>query len=247
MMILNGHRTLHCTPARGVSSSNLFLFMRFRTLCPQRGTPNPFVINHFRTLSRATEGRGLLSAPIPNAEPLVAVFCFQSLTHCPICNSFVLITLQQYPGVCTPPLACDLKFYFKSPCCCPVFRKAVGAGSSFLHQSPVTIHQLLPPTWDSLRPTANGERPTLFVSTGHQSQITSHAALIPDSFAVPAFVVAAFEPAVAQQNRLDARNHNGLGFFDVAAGREFLPSCDCGRDLLSLSESAGGNRQATVA
>ena len=35
-------------------------------------------------------------------SPLAASLCFQRLTHCPICKPFALITLQQYPGVCTP-------------------------------------------------------------------------------------------------------------------------------------------------
>ena len=34
-------------------------------------------------------------------SPLARSLCFHALTYCPICNSFPLITLQQYPGVCT--------------------------------------------------------------------------------------------------------------------------------------------------
>lgn len=42
----------------GVYSSNGFVFKQFRTLFLQWSTFNPFAINHFRTLSRATEGWG---------------------------------------------------------------------------------------------------------------------------------------------------------------------------------------------
>ena len=48
-------------------------------------------------------------------SPPVASFCFQALTHCPICNSFAFITLQQYPGVGTTATRDDLKFHFNSP------------------------------------------------------------------------------------------------------------------------------------
>lgn len=43
------------------------------------------------------------SAPIPNPEPPIPVLSFLSLTHCPICKPFVLITLQQYRGVVGSP------------------------------------------------------------------------------------------------------------------------------------------------
>ena len=68
----------------------------------------PFLINHFRTLSHAMEG-GVssldpsLATRLPQAprghSPLATSLRFQRLTHCPICNHFILITLQQYPGV----------------------------------------------------------------------------------------------------------------------------------------------------
>ena len=35
-------------------------------------------------------------------SPLGSLFCFQRLTSCPICSSFVSITLQQYPGWVAP-------------------------------------------------------------------------------------------------------------------------------------------------
>ena len=52
---------------------------------------------------------------IPNPQPLHPVFCFQSLTHCPISKPFILITLQQYPGVCTPLPVPHVKFYLNCP------------------------------------------------------------------------------------------------------------------------------------
>ena len=40
--------------------------------------------------------------------------CFQQLPTVKFCNSFLLMTLQQYPGVCTPLPVRNLKFYFNS-------------------------------------------------------------------------------------------------------------------------------------
>lgn len=39
----------------------------------------------------------MTTALIPNPEPLAAVFSFQRVTNCPICNSFVLITVATVP------------------------------------------------------------------------------------------------------------------------------------------------------
>ena len=41
----------------------------------------------------------MVSALIPNHQPLVPVLSFQQLANCPICKPFVLITLQQCRGV----------------------------------------------------------------------------------------------------------------------------------------------------
>jgi|SRR5919108_1485317 hypothetical protein len=45
--------------------------------------------------------------------PLAAFFCFQRLTHCPIYNPFVLMTLQQWGGRGVRP-SLSFKYYFKS-------------------------------------------------------------------------------------------------------------------------------------
>ena len=65
-------------------------------------------------------------------------------------------------------------------------------------------------------------------------------ALIPDGFAGAAFVVAALEPAVAQQDRFDARNYDWLGFFDVVAG--FLEQGDRVRRDAALDAERAGSR-----
>ena len=47
---------------------------------------------------------GATKAAHPCISPLFASFCFQRLTHCPICKSIVLITLQQVPPGVGGPL-----------------------------------------------------------------------------------------------------------------------------------------------
>ena|SRR5690348_90473 len=44
-------------------------------------------------------GVSFRSASLTTPPPLPAFFCFQQVTHCPICNPFVLIMLQQWGGV----------------------------------------------------------------------------------------------------------------------------------------------------
>ena len=82
-MNMNGHRPRPFTllalspqgslegqiPRSAVSLSNLFPFIRFRTLCTQRSTRNPFPLNHFRTLSRATEGWGSSALSVATRLP----------------------------------------------------------------------------------------------------------------------------------------------------------------------------------
>jgi hypothetical protein len=97
----------------GPLTSNLCLFIRFRTLWPQRSTSKSFAINHFRTLSHPTGGGGSIGHPLvpppclfndfhataaPRSHhlpwcplsrssrgrpPLATVFPFQSLANCP--------------------------------------------------------------------------------------------------------------------------------------------------------------------
>jgi hypothetical protein len=66
---------------------------------------NPFLINHLRTLSFYGTGECSLFLPMlflqirAKFSPHPGFLCFHALTNCPIYNSFVLITMQQYRGV----------------------------------------------------------------------------------------------------------------------------------------------------
>ena len=111
--VLSKHSTFQPYNVQTFFPSNPFAFMRFRTLYAQRSARNSFPLNHFRTLSHAMEGWGnrdsckspscvLLqlnrhSQFTPGRFPL-----FSTIYALPNCNSFILKTLQQYPGVCTP-------------------------------------------------------------------------------------------------------------------------------------------------
>ena len=199
---MNGHRPLHSSSPSAVSSSNLFFFTHFRTLGPQRGTLNPFVINHFRTLSRATEGRGMLSALILDPEPLVypelrgsplfsfqrltnclkfatfsEPFCFQSLPIVNFCNSFVFKMLQQYPGVHTRLPVRDLSFtlspYPGAPRL-PKWRTQI-LRSSTTHQLVLSAAQVSQITSHSRRPgILYGKRRTVNSQLSWLPRVTNH-------------------------------------------------------------------------
>ena len=94
-----------------------------------RNALNPFRLKRLRTTFFATEGwvpphpRKSAASANHNFQQLTHCFrpsphggslCFHEVTHCPICKPFLLIMLQQYPGVCIPPTRRGLKFYFKS-------------------------------------------------------------------------------------------------------------------------------------
>ena len=92
-------------PKRVLCSSNAILFTTFRTLSPQWSTPNPFTINHCRTLFYLTRRRGCLTVfslatrcLCSTLSPYIDFFSFQSLPPVAICNSFVLLSLQQCRG-----------------------------------------------------------------------------------------------------------------------------------------------------
>lgn len=93
---MNGHRPILQDLRSASSRSNLFFFIRFRTLCTPRSAFNPFGINNFRTLSRATEGAGIGS---DTQSFSMDVLCFQSLPTIKFCNFFPFKLLQQCPGV----------------------------------------------------------------------------------------------------------------------------------------------------
>src|SRR5262249_44513898 len=96
-----------CSP-RIVCSSKPFFFTDFRTLDPQWSKRNSFVINRLRTLFNTTEGwehsGSLRSLAQPVYECPLPSLCFQQLPTVKFCNSFVLITMQNAPGVYTPSL-----------------------------------------------------------------------------------------------------------------------------------------------
>jgi hypothetical protein len=102
---MNGYRSFLFTPSfadyrppTAGHSSNQFPFNKFHTLMRDRSALNSFTFNQLRTTFITMEGWGMNPNIIRNSQPLMPVLCFQRLTHCPICNPFVLITLQQYPG-----------------------------------------------------------------------------------------------------------------------------------------------------
>lgn len=91
-------------PSGVMCLSNAFVFFQFRTLWPQRGTRNPFSINHLRTLSHSTEGGGVspeLKCLTINHSSLTIFYCFQQLPTIKFCNSRLLTTIQNARG-CTP-------------------------------------------------------------------------------------------------------------------------------------------------
>jgi hypothetical protein len=94
-------RSLLQNDSVAVYPSNAFVFIEFRTVWWPRTASKPFVINHFRTLSHATEGGGaygFLNVPVLSLFAPCYLVCFHANTNCPICKSFVLKRIQQYPG-----------------------------------------------------------------------------------------------------------------------------------------------------
>lgn len=89
-------------PSGGVCLSNAFVFFQFRTFVHDRNVLNPFPSNTLRTTFVITEGWGMLSALIPNPEPLVPVLSFQQDTTVKFCNSCLLITIRIARGVGSP-------------------------------------------------------------------------------------------------------------------------------------------------
>lgn len=79
-----------------------------------RNALNSFALKCLRTTFFATEAWGAAAAPILDPSPPTPGFSFQRLTHCPICKLFLLMTLQQYPGVCTPLASGSLRFNLDS-------------------------------------------------------------------------------------------------------------------------------------
>jgi hypothetical protein len=110
----NGRNNVWYNPQAGVSPFKLFLSMDLRTLC-HNGRP----LTHLLSITSALfpiQRRGecpfpasslaACSSRLPRASrgasidrsPHATLFCFQSVTNCPICNPFVFITLQQWGG-----------------------------------------------------------------------------------------------------------------------------------------------------
>jgi hypothetical protein len=86
-----------------VTSYVIFCRQRRRTVSDLLASALLFPRTNFQQLTNSPD----------NSLP-VGSLCFHILTHCPICNSFVLISLQQYRGVRTPLPCIVLKFYFNS-------------------------------------------------------------------------------------------------------------------------------------
>ena len=96
------------TCKRSVNLSPLLSLTSSRSVY-DRNALNSNPLNALRTAFFATEGWGSrpsykvrnqdVDSRVHSSSPLAACLCFQRLTHCSICKPFVLITLQQYPGV----------------------------------------------------------------------------------------------------------------------------------------------------
>jgi hypothetical protein len=126
-------------------TSNLCLFIRFRTLLPQQTTSNPFVINHFRTLYHATEGGGGIG------HPLVPSPCLSNDFHAPTTPR------SHHPTWC--------------PASVPRFLRHACGDSSIFHGSRNTVHGPRPSS--SLeRSTANGQLSILLPSLSFQRLAT---------------------------------------------------------------------------
>lgn len=75
---MNGHRLYNSASPAALSSSNLLLFIRFRTLA-QWSLLNSILINYIRTLAHPTEGEGVFNDPSARRLPLLPLCKFAPL------------------------------------------------------------------------------------------------------------------------------------------------------------------------
>ena len=107
---------LWCSGSRHARiNSYLLCFLGLRLLrnpcVHDRNALNSFRSKHLRTTFFATEGWGMISAPVASPEGFATVYSFQQLTTIKFCNSSVLITIQNARGGYPLPVL-NLKFYF---------------------------------------------------------------------------------------------------------------------------------------
>ena len=89
-------------PPRGVFRPSSFAFRQLCTSFCNGALPTPLP-------------SGLCSTPLGTSHPpLPTALYFQSLTAIKFCNSFLLITIQNAPGVCTPSTLPTFKYYLNS-------------------------------------------------------------------------------------------------------------------------------------